>query len=104
MKKNLVLLSVVAALAGCARFSTTQTDLSYDTTGKPQRTVTTRATAFTFFSANSKLAQWKATQNDHSQGATVGQLEQQSSDTVTTNLVNAIGIGVGAAVKALVKP
>lgn len=82
MKRHILMLISAAALTGCARFSTKQTDLSYDpTTGKPIRQITTRASAYTVASANSKLAQWKATQTDKTQGATVGGLEQASSGT-----------------------
>ena len=82
MKRHLLLLIAIVAMTGCARFSTKQTDLSYDpTTGKPLRQITTRAASYTLASANSKLAQWKATQTDKTQGATVGGLEQASSGT-----------------------
>lgn len=105
MKKIMMALGCLllsACLTGCAYFGTTQTDLSYGADGKPQRQVVTKAKAWTLFSARSKLAQWKATQTDKSQGATVGGLEQQSIDT-TTNLAVLIGTATGTAIKTLAK-
>jgi hypothetical protein len=43
------------------------------------RTVTTRASAYTLFSAKSSLATWKASQTDKTQGASVGGLEMQGA-------------------------
>lgn len=102
MKRNLLLSSsLLLLLSGCARFSTTQTDLSYDaSTGKPIRSVTTRASAHTFFSARSQLTNWKASQTDKTQGANVGSLNQESSGTNVTDIVSAI---VTAAIKAASK-
>ena len=86
--------------SGCARFATTQTDLSYEN-GQPQRALTTKAAAFTFFSARSQLTNWKASQTDKTQGATVGSLTQESSATNLVDLVGAIASGaVQGAVKA----
>lgn len=62
---------------GCAQFTTTQTDVS------PERTITTKATAWTFATSRSALANFKASQTDKTQSATVGALTQESS---TTNL------------------
>jgi len=64
-------------LTGCAQFNTTQTDVS------PERTITTKATAWTFLTSRSALANFKATQTDKTQSAAVGALTQESS---TTNL------------------
>lgn len=94
MTKKLLSAVALLALAGCARFSTTQTDLSYDTTGKPQRQVTTKAAAYTLFSAKSSLASWKATQTDKTQGASVGNLAQESNTTNAAAIFEAIGRGV----------
>lgn len=90
-------------MTGCARFGTTQTDESYDTeTGtKRVRTITTRASAYTLFSARSSLAKWKASQTDKTQGATVGDLNQESSATnETATIERIVSAAVGAAVKA----
>jgi len=64
-------------LPGCAQFTTTQTETS------PERTITTRAAAWTFLTSRSALANFKASQTDKSQSAAVGSLVQESS---TTNL------------------
>lgn len=90
----ILLLLLASALLGCARFSTTQTDISYDSQGKPQRSITTRASAHTLFSAKSQLTNWKATQTDKTQGATVGGLSQESTGTNIANIFEAIGRGV----------
>ena len=89
-----------ALLLGCARFATTQTDYSYEQ-GQIVRQVRTKATAHTFFAARSSLANWKASQTDKTQGASVGQLDQQASaiDTNTVALVHAV---IDAAVRAAV--
>ncbi len=77
-------------LVGCARFSTTQTDISIGEDGT-QRKITTKATATTFAASKSVLSQWKASQTDKTQGATVGGLEQQSeSDKLVDALVRAL--------------
>ena len=101
MKKIIVITIAVAGLAGCARFNTTQKDLSYEQ-GKPSREITTRATAYTFFAGKSSLATWKASQTDKTQGASVGNLSQEAN--AGTNLNSLVESVVSAAVKAAVKP
>lgn len=71
---------------GCARFNTTQTDLSYEPNGT-KREITTRATAYTFVAGKSALSNWKASQTDKSQGASVGGLTQESDATETLKAV-----------------
>lgn len=89
MKKHLVLLGVAALLLpGCARFSTKQTDTSYDTNGQPARAVTTKASAWTLLSSKSELANFKANQTDKTQSATVGSLTQQGGTNVVAVLEN----------------
>ena len=69
--KRMIVLTASAGLvlaAGCARFSTTQQDQSYDDEGKPIRAVSTRATASTFFAGRSALESWKSSQTDKTQG------------------------------------
>ena len=81
MRASLLLLLVLGfSLGGCAQFSTTQTDLSYEN-GKPQRKITTRATTSTLFESKSALTNFKASQTDKTQGASVGSLTQESSGT-----------------------
>ena len=82
---SLLVMSVLGGAAlllstGCARFTTTQTDLSYDK-GQPQREITTRAKAVTFWDSASALANFKASQTDKTQTAIVGSLNQQSTST-----------------------
>lgn len=66
--------------SGCARFSTTQIDERSN--GKETTKITTRAAAWTCFSARSALANFKAAQTEKTQGASVGALTQE---TTTTN-------------------
>lgn len=82
---------------GCSSFSTHQTDVRDGT----KTTITTKATARTFFDSKSNLAKWKAQQTEKSQGAEVGGLVQESSG---TNAVNLIEAAVGAAVRAATRP
>lgn len=95
---QLLLLAVAGlALTGCARFHTKQTDINYDQ-GKPSRSITTSASAYTFFSSKSQLANWKAEQTDSAQGATVGSLTQEGGQ--TNNLSDIVGAVIEAAVRA----
>lgn len=85
---------LIACLTGCARFNTKQTDISYDNQGKPQRTITTQASASTLFDAKSELAKFKASQSDKTQTASVGSLNQTSTSTNVSAVFEAIGRGV----------
>lgn len=87
MKMAIVLCAL--AMSGCARFSTTQTDTRNET----ETTITTKASAWTFFDSKSALATWKATQSEKSQGASVGGLSQESSGTNAVNLIEAVARG-----------
>lgn len=105
LKKNRLIgpalfLCLALPFAGCARFSTTQKDLSYDANGYPLRTITTHAAATTFFAADSKLATWKATQSDKSQGATVGGLEQSAD---SSQAITNAGAFLGAVIREAAK-
>ena len=101
MKRYSILLILVCS--GCARFSTHQTDISDETTGK--REITTKASASTFFSAKSSLAQWKATQTDKSQGATVGGLDQSGGQTnQVSDIVRAVVEGAIIGASKAAKP
>jgi hypothetical protein len=85
--KTIALLICVVAISGCARFSTQQTDVSVtDKNGITTRTITTKASATTFIESKSQLANFKASQTDKSQGASVGSLSQDSN---ATNSVDA---------------
>jgi hypothetical protein len=90
MTRTLVGVALVGILAaGCAGFSTTQTDISYETNGAPMRKIITKAGGHTFFSARSSLASWKAAQSDKTQGASVGGLSNEASGS-GTNLLSVI--------------
>lgn len=82
--KPLTLTLLALSLVGCARFTTIQTDAS------PERTITTRATAWTFGTSRSALANFKASQTDKTQGASVGSLAQESSGTNVVQALQAI--------------
>ena len=102
MKILFPLLLVAAVLPGCARFTTTQTDVStVDEKGKPTRTITTKATASTFFEGRSALAKFKAIQTDKSQSASVGELSQETTGTNVSLLAEAIAKGVAAGLNPL---
>jgi hypothetical protein len=96
MKKLLV---IPLLLVGCASFSTKQTDYSYEydaAKGKsyPVRKIYTKATARTFFEGKSQLAQFKASQTDKTQSATVGTLSQETTATNLIPIVEAVAEGV----------
>lgn len=93
-----IALLILIALSGCARFSTTQTDISYDDpeSEMPTRTITTKVSVSTFFSAKSELAKLKVLQTEKTQSTGVGALGQESTE---TNLFNALGAGIGTALK-----
>ena len=99
----IMLLGVSVALAfssGCARFITRQTDISYDSKGNKIRAVTTTAKATTLLEAKSQLSNFKASQTDKTQSATVGSLNQES---VATNAVAQAGQFLGELIKAAAK-
>lgn len=93
------LIILLLFLTSCARFSTTQTDRSYtDAKGNEIREITTKATSTTFFESRSSLANFKATQTDHTQTAIVGSLNQDAN---ATNLVKMAEAAAEGAVKAM---
>lgn len=87
MKK--LLLVALLSLTGCSHFTTTQKDLNYEN-GIPLREITTRASAFTLFESKSSLANFKASQTDKTQGASVGSLQQDIGGTNTAATVRAL--------------
>jgi hypothetical protein len=87
-------------LSGCARFHTAQIKQELGPQGNVTSQVTTKATAYTFFTSKSQLTNWKATQTEKSQGASVGQLVQESN---TTNEMAVIQAVVQAAIQAVTK-
>lgn len=66
---------------GCARFTTTQTDTRENAKTGEKTTIVMKATSTTFFDSKSALTAFKASQTDKTQGASVGSLNQESSDT-----------------------
>ena len=102
--KTLFAFSLVLVLvlgSGCARFTTRQADLNYGPDGKPLRQITTTATAYTFGTSKSQLANFKASQTDKTQGTTVGSLAQESNGSNAVNIVQAV---TEAAIRATLKP
>ncbi len=97
MKYSALLLLV--CLTGCARFTTIQTDESYDieSPDQPIRKITTKAQANTLCASKSALANWKAQQTDKTQGASVGSLTQEATNPVD------IGTILGSALKSAIK-
>lgn len=91
MKIIYAALCALVVAAGCARFSTKQTERRYDpTSGKLTTEIVTRAASGTFFESKSSLAKWKAAQSEKSQSAEVGGLSQESSGTNAVQVLGAI--------------
>ena len=86
MKPLLALAILALLLNGCARFTTVQTEVRNET----ETTITTKAKATTFLSSKSSLANWTAKQAEGEQGASVGNLEQQSDGTVVTETLKEV--------------
>lgn len=95
MKTTIILICAIA-LCGCANFSTRQTDESYEN-GQLIRRVTTTASACTLIESKSQLANFKASQTDKTQGASVGSLSQESN---ATNSVNDAAVFLGTLIKS----
>lgn len=87
--KTLLIIPALLLFVGCAHFTTTQTDMSYEK-GQPIRQITTHASATTLFDAQSQLAKFKATQSDKTQSASVGSLNESSSGTNVVAALQAI--------------
>lgn len=85
--KTIAALAVCVALAGCASYTTTQKDLSYDTSGAPIREITTTVKVSTFWDSDNALASSRATNTDKSQSSELGGLAQSST---STNIVSAL--------------
>lgn len=87
--KNILLIFALA-FTGCANFKTIQTDESFNPITGEKRKITTEASANTFAASKTALANWKASQTDKTQGASVGSLTQESN---VENLVEAAARG-----------
>lgn len=77
------------ALAGCARFKTTQIDERKAPDGQVTK-VSTIVSASTLFTSKSQLANFKASQTEKQQGASVGSLSQESSGTNAVRALEAL--------------
>lgn len=101
-----VSVAICVLFSGCARFTTNQTQndvLSPD--GKTiTRVTTTRASATTFFEAKSSLANFKASQTDKTQSATVGALNQEASGSNAVALTEAVVRGATSAALQFMVP
>lgn len=84
--KTIICLAGLAIVCGCAHFTTKQTEVRNDQT----TTITTKASAFTFWESKSSLANFKARQSASSQEASVGSLMQESGGTNTAATVHAV--------------
>lgn len=78
MKRLAILLSLTALASGCARFATTQRDITYEG-GEKVRAVYTRASSHSFLESQSKLQSWKAG-NNGTQTAELTGLEQTADN------------------------
>lgn len=96
LQRLLVTLLALCLVSGCARFGTGQFDSRKyerfsETTGKlierEETKVTTKAGTSTIFDSDSALANFKATQTEKTQSASVGSLSQSTSG---TNAVEAL--------------
>jgi len=77
------------AMAGCARFKTTQIDERKAPDGQVTKISTTVA-ASTLFTSRSQLANFRASQTERQQGASVGSLSQESSGTNAVRALEAL--------------
>jgi hypothetical protein len=85
--RNLWIINCLAfVLSGCAHFTTKQTDLRNGET----TTITTKVTGWTFFDSKSQLANFKASQTEKTQGASVGSLTQETNGTNVAATVTAL--------------
>jgi hypothetical protein len=82
--KTLLFMAILCT--GCANFKTVQTDERQLPDGSYTK-ITTRASSRTIFTSKSDLANFKASQTEGQQSATVGSLGQASSG---TNAVEAL--------------
>lgn len=77
------------ALAGCARFKTTQIDERKAPDGQVTK-ISTVVSASTLFTSKSQLANFKASQTEKQQGASVGSLTQETSGTNAVRALEAL--------------
>jgi hypothetical protein len=80
-----ILASLAVVICGCSSFKTIQNETRNETEGIVQ--ITTTVKAHTFFDSKSGLSNFKASQSEKTQGASVGSLVQESDG---TNAVKAL--------------
>jgi len=94
MKNTAVILpSMILLCGGCAHFATNQTEDRHNEQTHETTTIKTRVTATTFFDSKSQLSNFKASQSEKTQGASVGSLTQEASGSNAVNLAEAIARG-----------
>jgi hypothetical protein len=98
MKKLIFLILSALSLAGCAHYTTTQSDTSYEK-GIPSRTITTKVKVGTFFDAKSELAKSKAMQTDKTQSSALGGMSQETSGSNAVQVVKIVIEGAASTVK-----
>ena len=81
----------MALLCSCARFRSTQTEVSCDGTQK-----ITRVTVTTFFDGKSDLAKLRASTSDKTQTLNLSGLDQSASSTNAVEVLRLISLIVGA--------
>ena len=81
-----IALAAALTLTSCARFSTHQVENRFEN-GKVAGSISTKVSSYTLFSSKSQLANFKASQTEKTQGASVGNLAQQGA-TNTVGLIN----------------
>jgi len=102
MKKSLATIWLAIFCLGCSTFVTTQLDERFNPTTGEKTTIRTRVAAKTFWEAQAALANFKASQTEKTQGATVGSLNQEANSTNAIRAIDALErIAVGSAVKVV---
>jgi len=97
--KTILSVICVLTLVGCARFQTSQSDSSYEN-GVLVRQVSTKASAYTLIESKSQLSQFKASQTDKTQSASVGSLSQDSNATNSVAAISDAAVFLGTLIKS----
>jgi hypothetical protein len=80
MKRILILLPLLAALAGCTTVKTVQNDES------PERTITTKVTGTAWFSSSANITNLKALNTDKTQSVGASGISQQGATNAVASL------------------
>jgi protein involved in sex pheromone biosynthesis len=89
MKTKIAGLAAVL-LAGCSTFVTDQLDERINQKTGEKTEIHTKVKARTFWESKSALANFKASQTEKTQGATVGSLNQEASATNAVQVLNSL--------------